>query len=203
MKTNLKLALFALVIGLSITGCNHSKKDKLQPAAAVESVDFITGDIRIADGKIKVHIDARVASDDFKVQGYQIINCMEFKGIAFRYQNTKRPYGLPDDGVDYTMSYEFTIDENSTDQDGDTLKWKAGDSIRIMLINDTKNNVLKKLKPYFYSRMIYFGKENATTEELNTFNIGWNENNNTLQVRNFTPIKKPRLAKGDIILGIQ
>lgn len=202
MKTLLKIALCALVAAFIMAGCCCDCKKDDKEKKPVVRVNYITGKIKLIDGKIKAHIKIKVATDKFKVIDHKVINYDIHKGIVLRYENTVDPE-LEDDDIKATISYDIDIPNDFKDEEGNPVTWSVNDQIRIMAINDDDKSILKKLLPYFYSRMINFEGRSATADELDIFNKGWNNSNPRLQVKSFNTDKKPRIAKGDIILGIK
>lgn len=202
MKTKLKFALCALVIALSIAGCcdcKSSKEEKIYPLNG----EYISGRIVIdAADKVKAHIEIKVKNQNFKVYSTKIINYNKYKAIAIQYKHDTDG-GQYDDDVMYTLAYDLSVNNSFVDDNNNNIKWKTGDKIRIIPINDEHVTVHDTLKDYYRNRMAYFENETANPYELDAFNIDWNYRNPESKVKTFNGEKKPRLAKGDVILGIQ
>jgi hypothetical protein len=202
MKTNLKFALCAFVLVLITAGCCDCKKSEKDVKNYPLNGEYISGQIKIdASDKVTAHIEIMVRDQNFKVYTYKIINYKGYKAIAIQYKHST-DNNQYDDDVNYSMEYDLSVDNTFVDDDNNNIKWKSGDKIRVIPINDEYSNVHENLKDYYRNRMAYFENETANPYLLEAFNTDWNYRNPLNKVKTFME-KKPRLAKGDIILGIQ
>ena len=72
-----------------------------------------------------------------------------------------------------------------------------------ILIVDDDLSFTENADLYFKSRMEHFKTDDADPESLLDFNNTWNEKHPSLEVRTYSPYKKPKIIKGDIILSLK
>lgn len=219
---NSKLRILGIAFLTIVTTLSSCKKDGDKFFIPVVNQKYIDGKVTTNQNQIKVELAIMVASDKFKPLAYKVINYHGYKAIAIQYSH-HTDMTTDDDDDSYKMEYNFEIVNDFKDEAGNTIKWKKDDSIRIMPINENDVDIFKGLDTYFKERMVYFENETATGFSLNDFNKHWNYHNPFNKVREFKDEypdiiiegskeaeayqkkynKKPRIIKGDIVLGIK
>lgn len=204
MKAKQILIIIIIISSLLSSCCKCKDQSQTDDNKLVQGPEYITGEVKIIDGKVAFDLEMKVATQEFEPLKFRIFNYHGFKGVAILYANKLHPEN-EDDDVKETMTYKFdtTNSFKNEENETDTIKWKEGDKIRIMPVNENELDFTEKGDLYFKNRMAYFETDNADASSLLDFNKNWNYNNPLLKVRTYDPNKKPRIIKGDIVLGIK
>jgi hypothetical protein len=95
--------------------------------------------------------------------------------------------------------------------DNSEKKWKIGNDIRVISLNEEDSATFVKLKPYFIKRMEDYGNTPISMKQLKIFDAAWNkdhQNQPDLQVRTRTEKsaklidRSPKVTKDDNILSL-
>lgn len=164
--------------------------------------DNLTGKITTDGKSLFVDLVLKTKTNDYKCIEYSIIKVMDYFGIIVRYAN---PSNHDDNEIGPSSNLKFEI--KGTDYHPD---WTPGKeiSIRIMPINDNGRS-MKFMEPYFDERLAYFKDSPKISEdELLKHKEDWDrrkisQNTYIQNVHQIVPIKRPRIIKGDIVLGIK
>lgn len=189
---------------------NNITKDN---STVATSDDKITGTLELDNATNTIYADLwlKVSSHDFKFAHdfMPLETDDEFKGIAFRYYDTVN--NAPDNGMD-------TVQIHAVFNFPNDMRWEVGDQVRVMSLDEDAEKTFADLKPYFLSRMSYFGDQPCSYMDLSAFNEQWNVDNPENPVETGTeeipeqekkaPKKKlkamvPRLTKNDGILSLK
>ncbi|MFY7731147.1 MAG: hypothetical protein ACOVRN_16640 [Flavobacterium sp.] len=165
--------------------------------------ETLTGTAKQEGKSFVFNLKLKTFKTGFKAEEPIIIKLMDYYGIILRYTH---PDGLEDtaDGS-ATSELNFTLEDNYPD-DWETT---ANLRVRVMTINDDGTD-MDYMIPYFYERLAYYKYEEGTSEkELERYTTEWLKRQNkksdvqnesvNLKRKDF----KPRIIKGDIVLGIK
>ncbi|MFP9112722.1 hypothetical protein ACLI1A_02195 [Flavobacterium sp. RHBU_3] len=122
--------------------------------------------LNAATGKLYISVTLDVASANFRAvtPGKLFQSASGYKGIAYRYYDIVN--NTADNGTGYPMTVTFELDN--------TYKWKVGDSVRIMSLNEDTQTNFDNLSTYFTQRLEYLQDGVCTQEDLEEINFQWN-----------------------------
>lgn len=164
--------------------------------------EHLTGEITTDGKSLFVNLKLNTRTTDYSCVEYAIIKVLDYYGIVVRYENPKHEDDVEDVA---TSDLNFEIEGNDYPED-----WTPGKqlNIRIMPINDDGLS-MKYMESYFDERLAYYKNEPGIPhEDLLRYTKDWEQrqmnNNRYILNKHFkNPIEKPRIIKGDIVLGIK
>lgn len=175
-----------------------SKMDTVVMAVLSKKNEYIKGSLKLKeDGTIDAYFELKVKKGlGYYLAGDPLILKKNYNAVSFRYRNI---LGQKDNDENDMLYIKFNFKNK--------YEWKEGDTVRIMGMNENSKKSFESLKPYFEERMNYFKNKDVFTMDLRAFNKTWNDKQSDKKLRVATypdkDPKKPRLAKGDLILTVK